>query len=91
MDQKSLLEVLTSVTKVSGLGSETYTNEGYVLYSLSFPSIQQGGTETPAQGLSSSNLLATLPSADPSSARLCRQPWPPLHQALTLIHPNPRF
>lgn len=36
MDQKSLLELLTSVAKVPEPGLDRYTNEGYVLYSLLF-------------------------------------------------------
>lgn len=56
MDQNSLLEVLTSVTKVPGSGSDTYINQGYVVLSVQMQSgsthaIQQGFTETCAQGL----------------------------------------
>lgn len=39
MNQKSLLEVFTSVAKVPEAGSDTYANEGYVLYLLTFTSI----------------------------------------------------
>lgn len=34
MDQQSLLEVLTSVAEVPESGSDTYTNEGYALYTV---------------------------------------------------------
>lgn len=36
MGQKSLLEVLTSVVKGAESGSDTYTNEGFVLYKVQF-------------------------------------------------------
>jgi hypothetical protein len=61
MGQKSLLEVLTSVAKVPESGSDTYTNEGYVLYTF--------------QGKSSRVTLKLVHKASDPAARWRRCLW----------------